>query len=175
MVRLKPRGGIPSANHRHARHQGRLKLSVFNLCCLLKGRGGFIVPPRGIQGQAEIELPLRLLRVQGQRATQLRLGLFPAAGFVVLVSTLNVLLCLEPFAHRRPPRHCPFCPNPGTRRSATLASSYHPGFGLEWTSFGSSALSADRTRHRCSIVMINMKARPQPVGPRALLQRRLRS
>lgn len=53
----------------------------------------------GVQRQTQIEVPLGLVWIQRERATQLSRGVFPTTGLVMLMRTLDVLLCLLPVAH----------------------------------------------------------------------------
>jgi hypothetical protein len=69
----------------------------------LEARHGLGVAFRGLQGQAEVEVPLGLVRVQRDRLAELRLGLRPPTPLVHLQGPVGVLLRIEPIAHRRPP------------------------------------------------------------------------
>lgn len=89
------------------------------------------VAARRVQRQTQIEVPLRLVWIQREGTPQLSRGVFPTTGLVVLMRTLDVLLCLLPVAHglqradHHPHRHeLRFTPKRESHRSKCTIKSW---------------------------------------------------
>jgi hypothetical protein len=82
--------------------QQRIQLPRHQVHRPLEARHGLSVTFGGFQGQAEVEVPLGLIRVQRNCLAELRLGLGPATPLVHLQGPVSMLLRVEPVAHLGP-------------------------------------------------------------------------
>src|SRR5690606_9868631 len=104
---LEPRdglGGLAGAQQIGADGDGHLRVSLAQAEDLGKGAGGLLMLARGLEGEAEVVVPLRLVGVQRDGLPKLGFSFAPPAGLEQLVGPLDVLFGLDPVAHGCPPR-----------------------------------------------------------------------
>ena len=59
-------------------------------------------PAGGLEGQTKVEMPLRPIWVEGEGFAEFAFGIIPSPGFVQLVGSLDMTLCLRPVVHHAP-------------------------------------------------------------------------
>ena len=81
------------------RRQQRVQLPRHEVDRPLVAGHRFGVPFSRLQGETEVEVPLRLVRVQGDRLAELRLRLGPATAIIHIQGPIGMLFGVKPFAH----------------------------------------------------------------------------
>ncbi len=81
---------LPETIGDHPPRHERLDLTGHQAAGVLVAGKGFRLPARGLEGQAEVEVPLWLIRVEVDRLPQLGLRLGPSAALEPLQSPISV-------------------------------------------------------------------------------------
>lgn len=69
---------------------------------IAEGTDGFGEPTGGLEGETKVEMPFRPIWIECECLAEFAFGIIPAPGFVQLVGSLDMTLCLRPVVHHAP-------------------------------------------------------------------------